>query len=239
MTQITTSIAEKVVLDISKEINDYHFDIINWRNLNEHQLWVELVACIIGSQVSHEHAKSVLTHINSLGLLDAQIIIKESSNREMMISEELSKPVYAPIRKNGLGRKFRYPNVRAKQICHTAISIYSKNSSLFRLLNESRNDFEARNRIMNACAGIGPKQSSMFLRNIGYSSNLAIIDSHVLKFMYKKGLTINNNGYIRQHSEYFNLENNFLQYAKEVGINPGDLDMAIWTVMRMVDVGDY
>lgn len=238
MKRISISSAEEVVLQISKEIEDYSYPTMNWRDLTEQQIWMELVSCILGSQVSYEHANSALKHLSCSGLLNIQNLIKEPSKFEKKISEELSKPLYDPLRRNGMGRKYRYPNAKAKQICQTAVKIYSNKYSLHRLLQESKSDADARRGIMNNCAGIGPKQASLFLRNLGYSSSLAIIDSQVLKFMRKKGIAVNNPGYIRHQSEYFDLERRFLQYAQEVNVNPGDLDMAIWTVMRMADVGE-
>lgn len=238
MKRISISSAEEVVLQISKEIEDYSYPMMSWKDLTEQQLWIELVSCILGSQVSFEHANSALKHLSSSGLLNIQNLIEEPAKFEKKISEELSKPLYAPLRRNGLGRKYRYPNAKAKQICQTAVKFYLNKYSLHRLLQESKSDADARRRIMTTCAGIGPKQASLFLRNISYSSRLAIIDSQVLKFMRKKGLAVDNPGYIRHQSEYFDLERRFLQYAQEVNVNPGDLDMAIWTVMRLADVGE-
>src|SRR3990172_8760421 len=138
MKRISISSAEEVVLQISKEIEDYSYPTMNWKDLTEQQIWMELVSCILGSQVSFEHANSALKHLSCSGLLNIQYLIKEPSKFEKKISEELSKPLYDPLRRNGMGRKYRYPNAKAKQICQTAAKIYLNKYSLHRLLQECK-----------------------------------------------------------------------------------------------------
>ncbi|MFH0806904.1 MAG: DNA lyase [Elusimicrobiota bacterium] len=61
---------------------------------------------------------------------------------------------------------------------------------------EQANTFELRNWIVKNIKGIGYKEASHFLRNIGLGENLAILDRHILKNMkalggYKRNSNIN------------------------------------------------
>ena len=51
-------------------------------------------------------------------------------------------------------------------------------------------EFEARKILSDTCTGIGFKQASLFLREIYFAKNLAILDTHVINYMKieKKGI---------------------------------------------------
>jgi N-glycosylase/DNA lyase len=75
--------------------------------------------------------------------------------------------------------------------------------------------------------GLGWKESSHFLRNIGYR-DLAILDRHILKNLRRhriirtlpKSLT---------PARYRSLEGKFLRFAEEVGIPMDELDLLFWS----------
>jgi len=75
--------------------------------------------------------------------------------------------------------------------------------------------------------GIGLKEASHFLRNIGYR-NLAILDRHVLKNLEKlgvikeipKSLTVN---------KYLEIEKKFRKFADNVKIPMDELDLLFWS----------
>lgn len=74
--------------------------------------------------------------------------------------------------------------------------------------------------------GIGIKQSANFMRNIGFKG-LPIIDIHVQIFLRKIGCNNNKPGSLTK-KQYIELENKFLELAKELKIPPEELDIAIW-----------
>jgi N-glycosylase/DNA lyase len=81
--------------------------------------------------------------------------------------------------------------------------------------------------------GIGPKQASLFLRNIGFTEELAIFDTHLLRFMSLFGLFDQDIRPISSLRNYENLENHLRDYAKSAGYSLGCVDQAIWIVMRV------
>jgi N-glycosylase/DNA lyase len=70
----------------------------------------------------------------------------------------------------------RFHNVKSKRL-QEAINYYP---FLKKILNSNKNKFDIRRQIKNDFVGIGMKEASHFLRNIGYK-HLAIIDRHILR----------------------------------------------------------
>jgi len=72
----------------------------------------------------------------------------------------------------------------------------------------------------------------MFLRNIGMSYDLAILDTHVLGFMsLQDGLQVNVT-HVRTLPSYERTERILVRYADTVGFPVGYLDWAIWATMK-------
>jgi N-glycosylase/DNA lyase len=85
---------------------------------------------------------------------------------------------------------------------------------------------EFREWLMENVNGLGQKESSHFMRNIGFKG-LPIIDAHIQNFLRKTGYHDNEAGSLTR-KRYMELEEKFLELAKEVKIPPEELDIAIW-----------
>jgi len=72
----------------------------------------------------------------------------------------------------------------------------------------------------------------MFLRNIGASYDLAILDTHVLHFMSIQGDPRVDVGQVRTLSAYERTEQVLVRYADTIGFPVGYLDWAIWATMK-------
>jgi N-glycosylase/DNA lyase len=86
--------------------------------------------------------------------------------------------------------------------------------------------------LMKHMPGIGPKQASLFLRNVGYAENLAILDVHVLRFMRYIGLLRAPEISVTTLRRYEVAEERLLAYSLGLGWPMATLDVAIWVVMR-------
>jgi N-glycosylase/DNA lyase len=73
----------------------------------------------------------------------------------------------------------------------------------------------------------------MFLRNIGFSDRLAILDSHVLRFMKLRGIADSKPSQIATLEGYEEGESRFLDYARLSRWPLAVLDQAVWVVMRV------
>ena len=121
---------------------------------------------------------------------------------ERKLSQELKKLHY------------RFPNRRAHFI-HQA-------QSRCNLLKEIKSmpSKEARNFLVENFKGLGMKEASHFLRNIG-RKDVAIIDRHILRSL---GLKINS----LTHKKYLKIENKLKQIAHYTGTNLAELDLMLW-----------
>src|SRR5205823_4840905 len=89
---------------------------------NERELWRELVACILGSVVPFETARTRVGHLDSLGVLAEARRARHLNSLEKRISKELARPICKTAESNLPGR-YRFPILRAKHITRTAKAI--------------------------------------------------------------------------------------------------------------------
>jgi N-glycosylase/DNA lyase len=223
---------EEAVIEVTREVEQKEFTR-KWYERDECSLWYELVACLLGSNVMFEHAQAAAAYLNSCNLLDIINYRECYQDCENEIARELSKPLFPPLTAKGTLRKYRFPNIRAKHICGTAKKIYGSSNTLKTLLYNSQDSYSARINIVNHSTGIGPKQASLFLRNINYDDDLAILDSHVLRYMRIIGLLCEEIGSIIKIELYERIEKKLQSYATQLGKKLCHLDTAIWIVMRV------
>lgn len=228
---MNTATIESAVRRICQEINPSSRKSW-WFSATEAELLFELVACILGSQVSYEVALAAAEEIRNAGLLDNPtgrycVLVYEEAIYDIL-RQPLHNPNWAPV-----GRRYRFARTKANHISRTLWAIQSEGGSLQGRLGVCRTAREARRSILEVGVGIGPKQASLFLRNIGFTEELAIFDTHVLKYMSLFGLPDQDLKQISSLRMYENLENHLQHYAKNAGYSLGCVDQAIWIVMRV------
>ena len=76
--------------------------------------------------------------------------------------------------------------------------------------------------------GLGYKEASHFLRNIGHR-DLAILDRHILRNMKKFGV-IRTMPKTLTRKQYLKLEKRFQNFARKVGIPIDELDLLFWSM---------
>lgn len=202
-----------------------------WNEMSETQLWKELCLCILSSNVPYELALSAFWHLRNMQLLNSQWMI-ECDTATQQIARELSKPIYLPRKKNGSHRKYRFPNIRARNIVNAAEVLYQKDYPLLWILRNYRQDQVVRDFLVRNIPGIGLKQASHFLRNIGYSNSLAIIDSHIISFLIDVGAIHRKKIGSVTPKVYIELETVIQDLSESLDLNLSIFDMAIWRYMR-------
>ena len=203
-----------------------------WFTASEAELLFELVACILGSQVPYEVALTAAEEIRNVGLLENPIKQYCFSIYEKAVHDILRQPLHNPSWAP-TGKRYRFAKIRANHISRTIWAVYSNGSSLQGRLRACKSAREARRSIVEVGVGIGPKQASLFLRNIGFTDELAILDTHLLRFMRLFGLLHQAIRPISSLKYYEILENRLRNYAKRTGYSLGCVDQAIWVVMRV------
>ena len=84
----------------------------------------------------------------------------------------------------------------------------------------------AREWLVKRIKGLGYKEASHFLRNVGYK-NVAILDRHVVRVMYKYGLISEAPGTLTRR-KYLELEQSLERLAERTGLSLGELDLYLW-----------
>lgn len=115
----------------------------------------------------------------------------------------------------------RFPNARAKFIYNSRIH----KDNLKNILESLGNEIAIREWIVNHIKGIGMKEASHFLRNIGYK-NIAIIDFHILDLLERQGLIEKPKS--MTPNKYIEIENILKKLADKTGISLGELDLYLW-----------
>ena len=116
---------------------------------------------------------------------------------------------------------YRFPNVRYKFI----VGARERMETLNKIIKFNNDEIELRNWLVKNIKGIGYKEGSHFLRNIGYK-NLAIIDFHILDLLatyqiIEKPKTLSKNVYLE-------IENALKSIAKELNLTLAELDLYLW-----------
>lgn len=89
---------------------------------------------------------------------------------------------------------------------------------------DARRDFFAKNK---GIKGLGYKEASHFLRNIGFPG-YAILDKHILNSLREMGV-ISARMRPTTRAGYLAIEEKLAQFAKELGIDMDHLDLLLWS----------
>lgn len=122
---------------------------------------------------------------------------------------------------------YRYPNKRAEYIINAREFIKKKLDFKLKETLKSFNDInERRDFIVQNIKGLGYKEGSHFLRNIGYSG-YAILDKHIIRTLHELGL-IDKLEAPNNRQKYLNMEEKLRRLSEELDIHIDDLDFLLW-----------
>jgi len=153
---------------------------------------------------------------------------------KLEITTTLKKPVCFKSNEKEYSRRLRFYVKKAEYIIDTLENIYLNNLTINGILKQKDCIQETRKNIISYTSGLGPKQASMFLRNIGYHSEFAVLDKHVIDYMRIMGLTCVTDTNFSNIAAYQKIETKLKSYADTYNVNLLHLDIAIWTTMRTI-----
>jgi len=116
---------------------------------------------------------------------------------------------------------YRYPNIRAKYI----IEARGYLPDLERQLNSNIDETELRDWIVKFIKGLGYKEASHFLRNIGYR-NFAIIDFHIIDLMVSYSIIEKPKALTKK--KYLEIETILKEIGDKLKLDMGKLDLYLW-----------
>ncbi len=124
-------------------------------------------------------------------------------------------------------RGVRFHNQKARYMASAIKQLGS--GELDWIFDRELEDVLAREWLVKNVLGLGYKEASHFLRNIGYSLELAILDRHILKWMAKYKL-VNEVPKTLSRRRYLELELRFRWFANMLRIHPAELDLLLWAM---------
>jgi len=177
-----------------------------WHENSEKDIFAELIFCILTPQ---SRAKSCWNAVNNL--LDRSLLLKGEANK---IAKELSG--------------VRFKNKKAEYIIE-ARKLFTINGRIS--IRPKMRQFDeingAREWMVQNVKGIGYKEASHFLRNIGLGENLAILDRHILKNLHLLGV-IDEIPDSLSKQRYFEIESKMTKFASKINIPMSHLDLVLW-----------
>jgi len=177
-----------------------------WKKGKKKEIFAELAFCILTPQANGKLCWSAVENMIRKGVLftgERSRIVKELSSARFV----QKKSAYLV-------------EAREKFLFNNRISLKS-------VISQIGNGYEAREWLVQNVKGIGYKEASHFLRNIGFDQNLAILDRHILKNLQFVGVIKEIPGSLSK-GRYFDIEKRMTEFSKAVQIPMSYLDLVMW-----------
>lgn len=174
---------------------------------DDHRLFEELAFCIFTANTSAEMGLKAVDAVRN-------VLITGSAG-------EMTR------RLEGI---YRFNNLRPEFIVHTRNHL--KNSLNFELKNKIKS-FKDKNELRDFFAlnkgikGLAYKEASHFLRNIGFKG-YAILDKHIINSLHEFEV-LKTNEKPKNAKEYLEIEQKFVGFSKQIGIDMDELDLLLWS----------
>ena len=123
----------------------------------------------------------------------------------------------------------RFPNNKSRYIVEARDLFCASGRVRIKDKIDSGDIFGTRDWIVENVKGLGYKEASHFLRNIGFGRDLAILDVHILKNMERYGIIKEIPKCISKKC-YFSLEEKIGGFSRKLGIPMAELDLLLWSM---------
>lgn len=184
-----------------REIKQRLLEFKKMKKAAKEDLFIELCYCLCTPLSKAERVYSVINE----------------KNKEKII-ESNKKQLSSLLRGN-----CRFHNRKANYIIEA-----KNNMEILEKLLTINKAVEAREFLVKRIKGLGYKEASHFLRNIGYKG-LAILDGHIIKSLHQLNVLKTAK---RPHTkkEYLIIENKMKNFAKKIGMDIDELDLLLWSL---------
>ena len=181
-----------------------------WRKGSDARLWEELAYCIFTAGAS---ARMGLDSVDAV--------------RPLLLDGEAEAMTVA-LKEAGA---HRFPNARPQYIVTTRNYFRAQfDMALRKRLRSFRDPFERRDWLAQEkqVKGLGYKESSHFLRNIGVKGH-AILDKHVMRCLAEVGV-VDSIKPPQTRRKYLEVEQELMRFAKDIGVDFDELDLVLWSM---------
>jgi len=126
--------------------------------------------------------------------------------------------------------RVRFHNKKARYIVG-ARKIFCHGRSIdMKALLSIKNAFEMREWLVRNVKGLGYKEASHFLRNIGLGRDIAILDRHILKNLKNYGVIGRIPPSLGSRKVYLSVEERMRRFSRAVRIPIDELDLLFWSM---------
>jgi len=199
--------------------------------MSEQDLTFELLICILGSGVRYELSLAYASAVQSVLLPRRLKKPVDSNERAYSIEGILNAPAYSSINGKTYSR-YRYPKRAAKHIAESCCNIEKKYGSLKNMVGVFNSPSDFRRELIYLCPGIGPKQSSHYVKNIGLTDNVAILDRHILNYLKLIDDVEISPKQVSKIEKYEEIERRFIDNVSKFNHAVSVVDQSMWFVMR-------
>ncbi len=189
--------------EIQKRLQEFR-QVLQW---SEEDVFAELCFCLLTPQSSAKVCWNAVTRLKERTLL----LRGESAELEPLLKE------------------VRFSDSKARYIVE-ARNMFSGDGGLQLKshITGFYNPFELREWLVEKINGLGYKEASHFLRNIGLGEEFAILDRHILRNLNRLGVIPEIPATITK-KRYLEIEEKLRHFAKGIGIPMADLDLLLWS----------
>jgi N-glycosylase/DNA lyase len=184
-----------------KKIAERMLEFRKKRNADSNCIFSEMCFCILTANYNAEKAIEIQEKIGN-GFCELS---------EKKLASELKE----------LG--YRYPNKRAEYIS----SSKKHRNGLEQKIKENGREKELRKWLVKNVKGLGMKEASHFLRNIGFE-NVAIIDFHIIDLLERHRLIEKPKA--MNEKNYLKIEQVLKRIGKTTGLSLAELDLYLWFI---------
>ncbi len=177
-----------------------------WEKASDQELFIELVFCILTPASRARSAASAIER-----LIEERLLFSAPPD---IISSRLNI--------------VRFKNKKALYIVQARNRFFvHQGLSLREILSGLSNSSCRRGWLVKNINGIGYKEASHFLRNIGIGEDIAILDRHILSNLLNLGLIENVPDSISKYA-YFKIEERMIAFSNRIKIPINHLDFILW-----------
>ncbi len=197
-------IYKEIKPDISKRLKEF---ANIWENGSNREIFIELSFCVLTPQSKALNAWGAIQK-----LVETDLLFKGTP-------EEIAE--YLNV--------VRFKNTKASNLVRLRELMTNDNNEIITkdLFLSMKDSFERREWIVKNIKGMGWKEASHFLRNVGLGGQLAILDRHILRNMERLGI-IEEIPKTITPKKYVEMEEKLREYTKKIKIPMDHMDLLLW-----------
>ena len=198
---VMATVREMMLSDFSRAVENRKQDFIRAGKSSPEVIYGELCFCILTANTSAE-----------MGIRTQEIIGLEG----FLNFDEVT------MRKKLKEARYRFYNVRSKFLVQSRWIV----DELPHII-AMKDRIGARDYLVNNLKGIGYKEASHFLRNVGVF-DFSILDKHILNMIRKEHPE--RKFLVGSRKNYLETEKTILEFADSISLEPGILDLYLWKI---------